>query len=100
MTTGRVILPMLLTAAMTVVGSCGRREATPGADYTVTVDFGYILDLAADYAARYRALPDDDIRRQDFLLDTQSRIYTLAREVSETHARIFAEEFERLALNP
>lgn len=59
----------------------------------IVVDFDYIIELANDYAHDYKMLSDDELVKQEFLLDVQSRISRLSREVSTTHAQIFEKAF-------
>ena len=59
----------------------------------ITVDFGFLEDIAYEYAARFHHLPQNELIRQGFLLDVRARIDRLYYEVSATHAKIFERAF-------
>lgn len=86
----RCFIPLFGAVVILLSGCNGTREEKP---QEISADFTYLEQSAYEYADRYLRLPDDQLRRQDFLLDVRARIDRLYYEVSPTHAMLFEKAF-------
>lgn len=89
----RSFMIFLSSAFVYILPSCGSKEKDAEKYENISVDFTYLKDAGYDYASRYLLLPDNELIRQDFLLDVRSRIDRLYYEVSPTHAAFFERAF-------
>lgn len=90
-------LHMIILSSICLLTACGGSKGKNSGD--IEIDYGYLTTIAEEYAAHYRALPDVEMVKQDFLLDVRARIFQLSEEISPTHAAIFEHAFEENAFD-